>query len=227
MPQNKFNPNDLTNTENQTIFEKWFTTQSAWWDALYTAFEEGSVSSKRVNGLFGDTRLGEEEGDIVTLNIRGTAKLFEKGVLKFEDNADVGGQPVSAEDNIDFLRKGNDDVQYSSPVIATGGRGNDKMRGSQNDDIIAGNSGNDDIRTEGGNDFVKGGSGSDFIDGGAGNDLLYGDYSDSSKHEAKGKANWNDTIHGGAGDDILFGNQGDDALFGGEDNDTLIGGSGA
>ncbi|MEM1159426.1 MAG: calcium-binding protein [Pseudomonadota bacterium] len=205
--------------DGSTVFEEWFVEESAWWYALRDALEAGVGNS---NQLFADTRLGEEDGDIVTLNIRGTARLFEKGVLEFQDpeplTTTIDGQEVSEDVNISFLR-GDDDVftqtPTDAPVLLTGGRGADMLTGSQSDDIIAGNKGDDSIFGLGGDDFVKGGAGNDRIEGGDGNDLLNGDYSDSVRHnDRQGDQEWNDDLFGGRGNDILMGNQGDDRLVG-------------
>ncbi len=219
-----------------TVFEDWFV-GSEWWTALKNAMDAGLANG---NQLFGDTRLGENDGDIVTLNIRGTARLFEEGVLEFQGNdlpftnqgdnlPDQNNPDATVGVNTRYLGDEADDESINNePVLMTGGRGSDTLEGGTRDDIIAGNRGNDVIDTRGGNDFVKGGHGRDDIKGGTGDDLLYGDYSDSHKHEAARNFNWNDTIDGGNGADILFGNQGDDVLLGGTGNgaDTLYGGSG-
>ncbi len=220
--QNAFNPAELTDGV-QTLFEKWFTGQSAWWGAIESAFNDNALGSRQ---LFGDTRLGEADGDIVTLNIRGTAKLFEKGVLEFQGDM-IGGETLNTADNVEFLGKANDNYVSTGPVILTGGRGRDELYGSHYDDIIAGNRGKDSIYAGNGNDFVKGGAGKDYILGGRGNDMLNGDYSDSAKHNARqGDKKWDDYIDGEEGDDIVLGNQGNDTIIGGEGDDYLDGGLG-
>ncbi|MBO9472406.1 hypothetical protein J7413_02550 [Shimia sp. R10_1] len=230
-----------------TIFETWFQGQSAWYGAL-----TGAVSASANPGqLFGSTRLNADgvdyTGDVVTLNIRGTAKAMKKGLVSFETDA-VNDDTVSVENNVRAFGGADDSFNAldvtgvitnggaqqaeqagQAPILATGGRGNDRLIGGQDDDVIASNTGDDFVFAEGGNDFVKAGAGNDFVYGGAGNDLIYGDYSDSARHEKLqgARANMNDQLFGGEGNDILFGNQGDDVLDGGAGNDTMIGGSGA
>ncbi len=226
-----------TEFDGSTAFEIWFERDSAWFAAITKAIEEGTKANK----LFGDVRLGEDEGDNVTLNIRGTAKLFNKGLLEFDGeeidsdplNADVTGsfETVASQevdpDNVAFFGGNGDVYESGDPILVTGGGGKDNLTGSNADDIIAGNTGDDTIIAGRGNDFVKGGAGNDYISGQQGNDFLNGDYSDSVFHnERDGGKLWNDTIFGGDGDDWIFGNQGNDSLHGGSDDDTIRGGLG-
>ncbi|WP_052265446.1 calcium-binding protein [Ruegeria sp. ANG-R] len=230
--------------DGSTIFETWLEGESAWFDALVEAVGNGG----NPNQLFGSTRLGADEGEIATLNIRGTAKALEKGKITFEPGADtVNDDTVSVDNNVSVFESGDDtfngiDVDgvitnggvstggqaAQAPLLLTGGAGNDSLTGGQDDDVIAANFGDDTVRAEGGNDFVKAGAGNDVVYGGAGNDLIYGEYTDSVKHENQygSSADTNDRLYGGEGNDIIFGNQGNDLLDGGEGNDTLIGGSG-
>ncbi len=214
--------------EKAAIFEKWVLNNANWWGTVSTVLDGMSYNHTR---LFGDTRLGEEAGDIITINIRYLTSLLEGAAI----DKTVGGNPVSSVERLggadDLVGRNNGQDALNSNGLdfffSTGG-GKDVIQGSTNgDDVIAGNRGHDIIDGHGGDDFVKGGAGRDTIEGGNGNDLLYGDYSDSERHDKRqGKRAWDDEIFGEQGNDVLFGNQGDDLLDGGQGMDTLFGGLG-
>lgn len=105
---------------------------------------------------------------------------------------------------------------------ATGGSGNDTIRGNIADNLLRGNAGNDRLVGLGGDDNLLGGTGRDVIMSGAGEDTLNGG-SENDFLRGGGQA---DTVNGGSGNDRLFGDAGGDDLFGGQDDDTLDGGSG-
>lgn len=103
---------------------------------------------------------------------------------------------------------------------ATGGMGNDVLRGTNGDnvlmggdgnDILFGRSGGDNVQGEAGNDMLRGGNDDDVVDGGAGADTVEGQSGD-------------DTLFGGEGSDLLLGQIGEDLLVGGPGFDTLDGG---
>lgn len=139
---------------------------------------------------------------------------------------------------------------------ATGGAGDDTMRGNDadnlldgqtGDDILTGNGGNDTLRGGAGNDVFVWGAGADVFDGGMGADRV--SYASSmtaltihldNAFAATGAAigdrfigvenatgtQSNDAITGSASSNTLSGYFGDDTLNGGQGNDALIGGSG-
>ena len=94
-----------------------------------------------------------------------------------------------------------------------GGRGLDKIQGSEDSDRLFGGDGPDEIKAGGGSDYVSGGEGNDYLDGQDGSDVLAGGMG-------------NDTVYGLDGDDLLSGGTGADYLEGGTGNDTLDGGDG-
>lgn len=145
-------------------------------------------------------------------------------------------------------------LQYQGDVRslienATGGSGDDTIRGNQannavrgndgddrliglagDDDLIGGigrdvlmsGAGDDDLSGGADNDFLRGGGGADSISGGNGNDRLFGD---AGGDDLFGLAD-DDTLYGGTGMDRLFGNAGNDELHGDDGRDFLNGGSG-
>lgn len=95
--------------------------------------------------------------------------------------------------------------------IATGGLGDDVVRGFEN---ILGSSFDDILIGTNGRNRFKGGEGDDEIYGLMGRDKLLGQ-------------GGSDVLIGNAGNDLLFGGKGQDLLLGGPDNDYLTGGSGS
>jgi hypothetical protein len=87
---------------------------------------------------------------------------------------------------------------------ATGGAGNDLLRGDHGRNALAGGPGNDRLYALGGSDFVMAGTGDDRVTGGSGDDYVYGE----------------------AGNDILLGGDGNDGVFGGRGGDLVRGGAG-
>ncbi len=87
---------------------------------------------------------------------------------------------------------------------ATGGGGDDYLRGNSADNVIKG---------KGGHDIIKGGAGNDMLRGSAAGDTIAG---------GRGR----DSLNGGSGADVLKGEGSHDTLNGGRGRDTLIGGPG-
>ena len=114
---------------------------------------------------------------------------------------------------------------------ATGGSGDDHLRGNEADNRLIGNAGDDrlngltgDDRLLGksGDDVLAGGRGADTLKGGNGEDTLIGRLGADTLRGGPGR----DTGYGNKGDDLLLGLKGKDTLYGGRGNDTLIGGAG-
>lgn len=78
----------------------------------------------------------------------------------------------------------------STPIVAEGEDGNDRLTGGSGSDQLHGGNGNDVLQGGGGNDLLDGGNGNDTLNGGAGRDVL----------------------EGGAGNDQLTGGPGRDAF---------------
>ncbi|MBC7907307.1 MAG: hypothetical protein H7Y60_11255 [Rhodospirillaceae bacterium] len=91
----------------------------------------------------------------------------------------------------------------STPIVAEGENGADRLTGGSGSDQLHGNTGGDTLRGNAGNDWLLGGNGNDTLNGGQGRDVLEG-------------GNGNDQLTGGAGRDLF--------IFGpGEGNDTIQG----
>jgi Ca2+-binding RTX toxin-like protein len=100
---------------------------------------------------------------------------------------------------------GEGDNAHSDIENIVGGKGNDRLFGSDAANTISGGDGNDYIEGRGGADVIEGGGGNDEIHGGAGNDQIYG----------------------GPGADSMFG-EGDNDFIHAKDGtaDTVSGGDG-
>ncbi|MCR6501849.1 M10 family metallopeptidase C-terminal domain-containing protein [Shinella sp. CPCC 101442] len=139
---------------------------------------------------------------------------------------------------------------------ATGGSGNDTIRGNQAVNSISGNNGADALFGLDGNDTLNGGAGADQLDGGNGNDTLLGgaaadtliggagtdtaSYSNATKGVVANLATPSSNTNDAAADtyssienltgtnfvDRLVGSTGDNNLRGGDGADTLDGGTG-
>lgn len=173
----------------------------------------------------------------------GGASLFSGAQLARLGTADhAGGNIYNA------LQYRND--SRSLIENATGGSGNDLLRGNRADNHLRGQRGDDrlwggagDDRLDGnaGAETLHGGSGDDDLNGGAGNDALLGGGGNDDLNGGTGIDRLNgggglDRLHGGGGDDVLVGGAGqdrlsgqagDDRLAGGAHRDFLLGGAGA
>ncbi len=84
----------------------------------------------------------------------------------------------------------------SGPALAVaattnGGRGDDRLVGTNHADVLNGRGGDDTLYGQGGNDRLNGGAGDDYLLGGSGRDRLIG----------------------GPGRDVLIGGSGNDTIF--------------
>lgn len=86
---------------------------------------------------------------------------------------------------------GAEDDRISGMENANGGRGNDRIAGTDGENSFSGGPGNDRITGEGGRDLMSGDRGNDNVNGGAGPDVINGDQGV-------------DTLTGGRGDDLIF-----------------------
>jgi len=105
-------------------------------------------------------------------------------------------------------------VQTLPRLALKGGRGDDRIEGTELRDDIRGGPGDDRLAGNGAADVLRGQAGNDRLSGGPGGDRLYG---------GAGR----DTLSGGKGDDRLYGGDGADRLTGGAGRDVLSGGAGA
>ncbi len=97
---------------------------------------------------------------------------------------------------------------------ATGGAGDDVLRGTEAEDGLHGGAGSDRLEGRGGNDSLLGGRGPDTIDGGAGDDFMNAD-----EYEPTDIAD--DVLDGGPGDDRVRSASGADTLLGGDGDDSV------
>jgi Ca2+-binding RTX toxin-like protein len=110
---------------------------------------------------------------------------------------------------------GNDTIRgNASPNVLEGGEGHDSVSGLYGADTLYGDVGNDTLTGGDGYDQLHGWDGDDRLDGSAGNDSAYG-------------GTGNDWITGEAGADLVDGWEGNDTLFGYIGNDTIYGGDGS
>jgi hypothetical protein len=109
------------------------------------------------------------------------------------------------------------------PVDASGGAGNDFLRGGVAANVLSGGDGVDELQGGASADRLDGGSGDDFLLGGRGADTESGD---TGADILRGQAGSGDVLIGGDGRDLLQGGRGDDLLEGDAGSDVLVGGPG-
>lgn len=109
-----------------------------------------------------------------------------------------------------------------TPIVPSGGRGDDHEDDGISDDQDLDGNPNDHIRADNRGGEHRGGGGDDRVDGGRGDDSLFGD--DGNDHVFGGRGD--DTVHGGTGDDVLAGGIGADTLSGDDGDDIEQGGAG-
>lgn len=150
------------------------------------------------------------------------------------------GVTLDADGKSDDGRKGEKDNIGTDVENLTGGKGNDRIHGTNGANLLEGGPGDDRIYGRGGRDVLIGDVGRDHLDGGAGNDLLYGDPALNSESPVV----YADVIVGGSGVDTvdygsydqavvvdLDGAKGDDGARGekdtvGRDVENIMGGYG-
>jgi len=107
---------------------------------------------------------------------------------------------------------GNDQVAVmrpiAKPITASGGAGDDALRGSPGREKLSGDAGNDRVFGGGGGDLLDGGADNDALVGGAGPDRMLGGDGDD-RFDAVDRDR--DMIDGGAGDDTARIDRGDRA----------------
>lgn len=116
-----------------------------------------------------------------------------------------------------------DASQATGPATLLGGSGADTLTGSTADDLIIGGAGPDTVNGGAGNDLIFGRSGRDSLVGNSGNDAIFGG-GDRDTIEGGQDA---DTLGGGGGPDTIQGNDGSDLLRGGGGQDLIDGNDGA
>jgi Ca2+-binding RTX toxin-like protein len=212
-----------------------------------------------------DTILGDDGDDLIIPGAGSDVALGGEGDDEFDnDDADpdsydggngqdeiaykVASQPVTVD-----LQAGTGGVAGENDTLAsigdaTGGDGNDILRGSAGGNTLDGGQGDDQLFGGGGLDTLLGGLGKDELDGGAGNDVLNGgspgeknivDYSERTNPVTVdlgagtgGEAGEHDTliaiqnVWGGSVDDMLTGDGQDNVLYGNAGDDTISTGAG-
>lgn len=199
----------------------------------------GSLGDRLTGGIGDDTLLGGAGNDVF---------LGLEGRDVFVGGAGVDTLDLSAESRSIVLRldtsvvrnTDNDSARITGVENATGGIGDDLMRGDSannrligrsGDDTILGGDGNDALFGNSGDDILRGGNGIDMMSGASGADILIGGAGDDIMHGGAGDdigagGDGNDRFNGGAGDDRAYGQAGDDTLRGEAGSDMLRGGAG-
>lgn len=156
----------------------------------------GNGGNDRLNGGNGaDNMFGGEGIDTVTYADR-TA-----GVNVSLDNVANDGTPASG------ATPAEGDNAHSDIENITGGKGNDRLIGSDAANSISGGDGNDYIDGRGGADVIEGGGGNDEIHGGGGNDNIYGGpgtdamYGEGDNDFIHARDGGADTVSGGDGNE--------------------------
>ncbi|MEU2063715.1 calcium-binding protein [Streptomyces sp. NPDC013455] len=132
----------------------------------------------------------------------GDDRLTDTGRL---DGSDVSGGAgrdtlTVGEAGLAFGGDGDDTIHADGDlVIASGGKGNDVLRGGASGQDLAGDDGDDTIHGGTGADTLYGGKGADTLYGGGGADRLYGNSGADRLYGGPGR----DTLSGGPGRDRL------------------------
>ncbi|MEQ1489400.1 MAG: FG-GAP-like repeat-containing protein [Terricaulis sp.] len=141
--------------------------------------------------------------DTFTINADGSNFTIDAGAGNDRlvvDFSALNNAMVFSDNGLSMLST-NGSVVFSGfeQLTASGGSGNDTIRGFSGDDTINGGAGSDTLNGLGGVDTINGGEGADFIDGGQGSDI----------------------INGGGGDDFIFLITGADQIDGGDGSDSI------
>ena len=181
----------------------------------------GLTDRDRIDGGSGGDELDlrDEDGPVEVKLDNGTALLANGDFARLE-----AIERATGGDGDDLLR-GNEDANR-----LVGRVGRDLLVGREGDDTIFGNSGEDTLRGGAGDDVLNGGNENDDLDGGGGDDEIIGGDGDDRGNGDGGADSFDggdggDLFFGNAGDDILLGGAGDDQLRGDEDDDVLDGGA--
>lgn len=173
--------------------------------------------------------LGEKDGRVQVRWAGYRAVEFDRSLVRrvtFNGNGDDDQLTADSNFSVPINADGGDgnDILYGGAANDTlnGGAGNDRILGRAGNDFINGDAGNDEVDGGDGNDQLNGGLGMDSLRGGLGNDNLYGN---EDRDLLEGGAN-DDTLNSGAGNDLVFGGSGNDSLDGGDGDDALQGESG-
>ncbi|MBI1315205.1 hypothetical protein GC176_28270 [bacterium] len=124
------------------------------------------------------------------------------GELSRDVAANVSVLQITGSTGDDVVTVLNTGTVVDTPIVFTGGDGNDRFDASLATGVVnlTGNGGDDVLIGGSANDTLNGGSGKDELIGGLGNDLV------------QGQGSTGDTLDGGDGDDTLNGGSGNDLI---------------
>jgi Ca2+-binding RTX toxin-like protein len=217
-----------------------------------TPNHELTAGPNTYTGVAGETILGGQGADVITLGAASTAlgdqgddvifggpadSLLSGGLGNDEIYGGNGTDRIFGDSGLDYLfaGAGNDQV--------FGGADADLLSGSLGDDRLDGGDGGDRLVGEDGNDVLRGGAGTDRLDGGSGIDTaLYTENAvgvgiklDAGTGQGSGTGGTAqgdilvsiESAYGGSGNDALQGSGVANTLVGNAGNDALIGMGGA
>lgn len=187
-----------------------------------------------------DERFVSFDGEIVTV----TPSAFLTPDARYAVEFDTGAFLDSDSNAVAGIAPGDtstfnvtvSDAPIDTPVVETGSResdllrggsGDDTLRGRQGDDFLFGNEGDDRLFGNADDDQLHGGDGRDRLNGGRGDDHLMGGDGEDRLNGGRGD-DWldggfaNDILSGGDGDDLLIGGAGDDRVRGGDGEDIFV-----
>lgn len=167
--------------------------------------------------------LGDASDTVVVYGTEGADRMAagENGFAFFGDgDVDVVITPHAL--NLEVHLLGGDDyfngrgtfgagLAFKGPITATGGDGNDFVRGSVAADTIDGGAGDDELEGNFGDDEIDAGPGDDSVNGGSENDVIQ-------------LGTGADSVIAGAGSDVVYADDGeaDVSLVGGAHADTIV-----
>jgi len=170
---------------------------------------EGGCGNDVLSGGTGnDTISGGTGNDIIVVITRDNERTGNDGNDEYSgdegfDTLDLSAllQEVIADLEAEFAQGdeiGHDLVEGFEAII--GGQGSDRLLGNSKDNLLVGGEGNDRLSGRGGNDVLTGGNGDDTVSGDAGDDVFLVALH-TSRPDAAGSNDGNDSYFGGEGRD--------------------------
>lgn len=196
-----------------------------------------NATKKAEDTSFVNLFYADAEGNEVAVDLRKDISILTETDKNFtgtwvNDLIYAGGAYLEKTIKVDGKKQLVEKADTDKGLTLNGGKGNDKIIGTNYSDTLKGGDGNDEIKGGKGNDKIYGGNGNDIIYAQYGNNVIYGEAGDDSIYSGEG----NDTIYGGKGNDVIHtagaqdyvdAGEGDDKIYvGGNGGDTIIGGKG-
>ncbi|WP_218967103.1 calcium-binding protein [Snodgrassella communis] len=133
---------------------------------------QADVNFHRVgNDLIINTNDGNNSIQVKNYFINEAHGDYQVDLIQFADGTQLSVDDIK---KITQIGTDGDDELYaysSENTVLDGGKGNDRLYGSQKDDTLIGGEGNDHLYGGAGNDILIGGAGNDYLEGGNGSNI--------------------------------------------------------